>query len=174
MTPLERLHMTTMVAGPAADFTGSQLDRMARTAADLLSTMPPVTVTVGRVLYHPEAIMLGVSPAKALLPYPECRRDSNLPGNGTRVSTAMILSSWVPHITVCYSTAHQPAGSPYRRARQEPPRVRHPGRRPQPHRPARPRAPLGVEHNCHHSARGLSRYFRALRRISSIAASSSA
>jgi hypothetical protein len=68
MTPLERLHMTTMVAGPVSDFTADQLERMARTAADLLSTMPPAAVTVGRILYHPEAIMLGVSPAKALLP----------------------------------------------------------------------------------------------------------
>jgi 2'-5' RNA ligase len=108
MTPLERLHMTTMVAGPAGRFSGGQLDQMATTAADLLSSMPPVTVTLGRVLYHPEAIMLGVSPAKALAPI----RNAAL--TATRLATGQDaphddLERWVPHITVCYSTAHRPA-----------------------------------------------------------------
>jgi len=108
MTPLERLHMTTMSAGPAADFTEDQLDRMATTAADLLAGMPPVAVTVGRILYHPEAIMLGVSPAKALLPI------RNAAITATRLATGRdyqrdALERWVPHITICYSTAHQPA-----------------------------------------------------------------
>jgi len=108
MTPLERLHMTTMVAGPAASFSGGQLDRMARAATDLLSGMPPVTVTLGRILYHPEAIMLGVSPAKALAPI----RNAAL--TATRLVTGRDNphddpERWIPHITVCYSTAHQPA-----------------------------------------------------------------
>jgi hypothetical protein len=68
MTPLKWLHMTTMVAGPAERFTPGQLDRMAETAAKLLADVPPITVTLGRILYHPEAIMLGVGSAKALAP----------------------------------------------------------------------------------------------------------
>jgi hypothetical protein len=68
MTPLERLHITTMVAGPAAGFTARELDGMATTATNLLSALPPVTVALGRILYHPETIMLGVSPAEALIP----------------------------------------------------------------------------------------------------------
>jgi len=108
MTPLERLHLTTMVAGPAASFSSGQLDRMAMTAAGLLSSMRPVTVTLGRILYHPEAIMLGVSPAKALVPL----RNAAL--TATRLVTGHDkfrddLERWTPHITVCYSTAHQPA-----------------------------------------------------------------
>ena len=43
MTPLEWLHITTMVAGPAADLASDQLDQMARTAAGLLADLPPVT-----------------------------------------------------------------------------------------------------------------------------------
>jgi 2'-5' RNA ligase len=108
MTPLERLHMTMMMAGPASDFTEGQLERMASTAEGLLSTMPPVTVTVGRILYHPEAIMLGVSPTTALLPIRKAAitatrlvTDRDFPSDD--------LERWVPHITVCYSTAHQPA-----------------------------------------------------------------
>ena len=40
---------------------------LARAQAALART-PPVTVTLERVLYHPEAIALGVSPADALAP----------------------------------------------------------------------------------------------------------
>jgi len=58
MTPLERLHMTTMVAGPADQFSSGQLDQMASTGHDAA---------------HDD------------------------------------LERWIPHITVCYSTAHQPA-----------------------------------------------------------------
>ena len=108
MTPLERLHMTTMVAGPAASFSAGELDQMAMTATRLLSVMPPVTVTLGRVLYHPEAIMLGVSPAEALIPV----RQAAL--TATRLVTGRDRPQgdperWTPHITVCYSTAYQPA-----------------------------------------------------------------
>jgi 2'-5' RNA ligase len=108
MTPLERLHMTTMMAGPASDFTEDQLERMARTAEGLLASMPPVTVTVGRILYHPEAIMLGVSPTKALLPIRKAALTATRLATG-RDDQSDDLERWVPHITVCYSTAHQPA-----------------------------------------------------------------
>jgi 2'-5' RNA ligase len=108
MTPLERLHMTTMVAGPVAGFSGSQLDRMARTANDLLSGMRPVTVTLGRVLYHPEAIMLGVGPTEALAPFRKAALTATCLVTG-REYHPDDLERWVPHITVCYSTAPQPA-----------------------------------------------------------------
>src|SRR6476660_9142629 len=68
MTPLNWLHMTTLVAGPASSFSDEQLQQMTQAAAEQLANIAPVTVTVGRILYHPEAIMLGVTPANALLP----------------------------------------------------------------------------------------------------------
>ena len=66
MTPLRWLHVTTLLAGPAADFSPVKLRQMTETAADLLASMPTAAVTLGQVLYHPEAIMLGVTPVKAL------------------------------------------------------------------------------------------------------------
>jgi len=108
MTPLERLHMTTMIAGPATGFSRDQLARMAATATNLLAAMPLVTVTVGRILYHPEAIMLGVSPARALAPVREAALKATRLVTGRDIS-AGDAESWIPHITVCYSTAHQPA-----------------------------------------------------------------
>jgi len=108
MTPLDRLHMTTMVAGPSASFSGDQLARMATTATDLLSTMPPVAVTLGRIFYHPEAIMLGASPAKALVPIRNAALAAARLVTG-RDNFPDDPEPWVPHITICYSTAHQPA-----------------------------------------------------------------
>lgn len=149
MTPLERLHMTTMNAGPAADFTEDQLDRMATTAADLLDGMPPAAVTVGRILYHPEAIMLGVSPAKALLPI------RNAAITATRLATGRDyqrddLERWVPQHHDLLQHGPPARDAPHRRARREPPPVPHRGQRSQPHRPARPRTPLAMEHHGHH------------------------
>ena len=66
MTPLRWLHVTTLLAGPAADFSPDKLRQMTQTAADLLATTPPAAVTLGQVLYHPEAIMLAVTPAETL------------------------------------------------------------------------------------------------------------
>jgi 2'-5' RNA ligase len=108
MTPLERLHMTTMVAGPADSFSGDQLDRMAEKATSLLSAMPPVTVTLGRILYHPEAIMFGVSHGRALVPVREAALTATRLVTGREIFSEDV-GDWVPHITLCYSTAHQPA-----------------------------------------------------------------
>jgi 2'-5' RNA ligase len=108
MTPLEWLHMTTMVAGPAEGFTRSQLDLMAETAAKLLADVPPITVTLGRVLYHPEAIMLGVTPARALAPiWNAAATATNMAASDRRGESD--VANWTPHVTICYSTAHQPA-----------------------------------------------------------------
>jgi 2'-5' RNA ligase len=108
MTPHQWLHMTTLAAGPATSFSSQQLKQMTHTAASLLADMPPVTITLGRVLYHPEAIMLGVAPAEALQPI----RDAAL--QATRLATGVQETDtapprWTPHITICYSTADRPA-----------------------------------------------------------------
>jgi hypothetical protein len=66
MTPLRWLHITTLLAGPAADFPPDKLRQMTETAVDLLADTPSPAVTLGQVLYHPEAIMLGVTPAETL------------------------------------------------------------------------------------------------------------
>jgi 2'-5' RNA ligase len=99
---------TTMVAGPASSFTDGQLDQMASTAAGLLAGTPPITVSLGRVLYHPEAIVLAVSPGERLAAV----RDAALAA--TRLVTGHDAvpeeyQRWIPHVTICYSTARQPA-----------------------------------------------------------------
>jgi 2'-5' RNA ligase len=108
MTPYEWLHMTTAVAGPAASFSDEQLQRMTRMAATLLADMPPVTVTLGRILYHPEAIMLGVVPAEALQPLRDAALQATRLATGSQ-ETDTVPARWTPHITICYSISDQPA-----------------------------------------------------------------
>jgi hypothetical protein len=68
MTPPEWLHVTILRVGTADTVTRDDMTRMlARAQADLTRTAP-VTVTLQRVVYHPEAIALSVSPGSALAP----------------------------------------------------------------------------------------------------------
>ena len=108
MTPHRWLHMTTLAAGPATSFSSQQLRQMTRTAASLLAGMPPVTITLGRVLYHPEAIMLGVAPAEALQPIRDAAWQATRLATGVQ-KTGTAPPRWTPHITICYSTCDRPA-----------------------------------------------------------------
>jgi hypothetical protein len=58
-------------------------------------------VTLGRVLYHPEAIALVVSPAGALSPVLAAAQAATREAIGTSGSTEDAASAWKPHLTVC-------------------------------------------------------------------------
>jgi 2'-5' RNA ligase len=107
-TPPEWLHMTTLCAGSADGFTPGQLQQMIRTAGQLLTGIPPITVGFGRVLYHPEAIMLAVEPAEAVAPLHTAAETATAQVSSGRQDAQS--SSWMPHVTICYSTSSQPAG----------------------------------------------------------------
>lgn len=108
MTPLHWLHMTTLLAGPAADFPPDKLRQMTEIAADLLATTNPATVTLGQVLYHPEAIMLGVTPAETLTAIYDAARSATHQVTGEHALDGE-PAPWRPHITICYSTSSQPS-----------------------------------------------------------------
>ncbi|KAB2371134.1 2'-5' RNA ligase family protein [Actinomadura montaniterrae] len=109
MTPPEWLHMTTLIAGSTDELSSDQMKAMLATAQQLLSKVQPIKVQLGRVLYHPEAIMLGAEPADALAPVLRAAKE------GTRVATGKegqmngSLPQWTPHMTISYSTSQQPA-----------------------------------------------------------------
>jgi 2'-5' RNA ligase len=108
LVPQQWLHMTTLVAGFADEITPDQVGVMAGEARRLLARTPPVTVTVGRVWYHPRAVMLGVGPPGALDPVLRAAQQA------TRVATGrsgeLHTNPWTPHITLAYSNAAGPAG----------------------------------------------------------------
>lgn len=109
MTPLDWLHMTTLVVGSADDIAAEQMQKMVERASRSLADVPPIEVTLGNVLYHPEAVMLGVEPAGALDPVVHAARVATQEVLGQDGVTTSGPGAWVPHMTLCYSTACQPA-----------------------------------------------------------------
>jgi 2'-5' RNA ligase len=108
LTPYPWLHMTTLIAGSASEISRVQIRQMAATAGRRLADVPPITVTVGKILFHSEAIMLAAQPAEALLPVLEAVRDATQEVTGHPGRTGSKLP-WTPHITIAYSTTRQPA-----------------------------------------------------------------
>jgi hypothetical protein len=99
-----------LIAGSAGKITGEQIRQMASIASRLLADIPPPTVTVGKILYHPEAIMLATRPAEALVPALHAVQDATREVTGSPGRSGNKLQSWTPHITIAYSTERQPAG----------------------------------------------------------------
>jgi 2'-5' RNA ligase len=106
MTPLRWLHITVLRAGSITDIAEDGMKEMLSRARLLLSGTQPATVTFRRVLYHPEAIALGVSPASALSRVFSAVQVATQEVTGITGSAA---SSWTPHLTLCYSTSQQAA-----------------------------------------------------------------
>jgi hypothetical protein len=106
MTPVKRLHMTALHAGPADQFSPDQLQHMIKIASATLARTPGITVTVGGFLYHPEAIMLAVKPRRALASIHDAAQAATRAVTGDH-DTDGDSPRWIPHITVCYSTAEQ-------------------------------------------------------------------
>jgi 2'-5' RNA ligase len=106
LTPPDRLHMTTLLVGPAEHITSQQLQQMTQTAARQLDGTKPIPVSLGKILYHAQAIMLAVTPAEALAPI----RDAAMAATQQAgITPADRDDDWTPHVTLCYSTASQPA-----------------------------------------------------------------
>ena len=108
MTPARWLHVTVLLAGPAAAIDEDGRTRMLARAQATLAGVAPVTVTLGRVLYNPEGIALGVSPADALRPVLAAARTATREVTGADGSTED-PAAWLPHLTIAYSTGEQSA-----------------------------------------------------------------
>jgi 2'-5' RNA ligase len=108
--------MTALIAGPADQISTEQIRQMAAAARRLLADVPPVTVTFGKILYHPEAIMLAARPAEALIPVLEAARHATreVTGNPGRAGNKL---PWTPHVTIAYSTARPACRADHQRAR---------------------------------------------------------
>lgn len=108
LVPRQWLHLTTLIAGYADEITADQIRVMADEARQLLARTPRVTITLGRVLYHPRAVMLRVGPPGTLDPVLRAAQEA------TRIATGrdgeLYIEPWTPHITLAYSNAAGPAG----------------------------------------------------------------
>ena len=108
MTPEEWLHASALVAGTTEDISSEDLDLMLSEARQHLAGIRPIDVTVSRVLYHPEAIMLGFTPEGALDPIHRAVRQATLTVTGRTGDITGPAARWTPHMTISYSTGKQP------------------------------------------------------------------
>jgi len=106
LVPPRWLHLTTLTSGPADDIGPGALAHMIEEAQHQLATIAPITITLGRVLYHPRAVMLDAGPAGPFQAVIEAIQTAT---RGTRRSTALYHDPWRPHITLAYSNATRPA-----------------------------------------------------------------
>jgi 2'-5' RNA ligase len=109
MTPLQWLHLTVLIAGPADQISDRARNEMLTIARSSLSDIAPITVEFSRILYHPEAIMLAANPAQALNPIREAAQQATRAVIGRNGAADRSSSLWTPHVTLCYSTSVQPA-----------------------------------------------------------------
>jgi 2'-5' RNA ligase len=108
LVPREWLHMTTLIAGFADEITPDQVEDMRGQAHTLLALTPPVKITLGRVLYHPRAVMLAARPPQALEPVLRAVQQATHVATGQEGE--LHHEPWTPHITLAYGNAARPAG----------------------------------------------------------------
>ncbi len=106
LVPPRWLHLTTLTSGPADDIAPDALAALIKEAQHLLAAIAPITITLGRVLYHPRAVMLDAGPAGPFEPVIEAVRTATRHAGS---STALYHDPWRPHITLAYSNAARPA-----------------------------------------------------------------
>jgi 2'-5' RNA ligase len=107
MTPPEWLHVTVQRVGTADLVTQGDMIQMLAMAQARLARTAPVTVTLRRIIYHPEAIVLSVSPASVLAPVLTAARTATRDILGVNAGDGE-EDEWAPHLTLCYSTVQQP------------------------------------------------------------------
>ena len=81
---------------------------MAGQARRLLADTAPITVILGRVLYHARAVMLAAQPPSALEPVLHAVQEA------TRIVTGrdgeLHHEPWTPHVTLAYANTARSAG----------------------------------------------------------------
>jgi 2'-5' RNA ligase len=105
--PMEWLHLTTCIVGFADEVPDTAIEQMVGEARRRLAGRTPIPVTLGRVYYHPMAVVLPVEPQHALDPVLDAvRRATRAAG----VDDHSDADPWRPHVSVAYPNRAGPAG----------------------------------------------------------------
>jgi 2'-5' RNA ligase len=105
MIPMPWLHMTTYVVGFADEIPDSAIEAMTASARGRLSQVGPIQVSLGRIGYATEAIVLVAEPLGALSPVLDAVREATTDA-GLEGNTA--TDPWLPHISIAYGNASIP------------------------------------------------------------------
>ncbi|MCG5220316.1 2'-5' RNA ligase family protein [Streptosporangium sp. KLBMP 9127] len=107
-TPAKWLHMTALAVSSTDSMSLDQGHAILVETSRLLATAPPIPVTLSRILYHPQAIMLAAEPSALLQPVRDAVQSATQAITGRQGNTEG-PTAWTPHVTIAYSTADQPA-----------------------------------------------------------------
>ena len=106
MIAMEWLHLTTFIVGFADEVPEPAIDAMVGEARRRLADVAPIPVTLGRIHYSPQAIVLPVEPIRALDPVLEAVRGATrAAGCDGHTDTDPFL----PHVSVAYANSAVPA-----------------------------------------------------------------
>lgn len=100
------LHLTTYIVGFADEVPVSAIETMTADARWRLSQVAPIQISLGRVGYGPDAIVLLAEPPGALNPVLDAVRAATRAAGGEGHTDT---DPWLPHISVAYSNAAIPA-----------------------------------------------------------------
>ena len=100
------LHLTTYIVGFVDEVPMHAVNQMIDDARDRLSRIAPIRVMVGKIGYHPQAVMLLVEPSEALNPTLDAVRSAT---EAAGFEGHTDTDPWRPHISVSYSHASGPA-----------------------------------------------------------------
>lgn len=104
--PIRWLHLTTYVLGFVDEVPEPAIEAMTAEARRLLRRIAPVPIRLGRVFYHPEAVVLVVEPLGVLNPVLEAvRAAAKAAGCEGHTDT----DPWIPHVSIAYSSSVEPA-----------------------------------------------------------------
>ena len=105
LVPLDWLHMTTLIVGHRDEIDPANVEKMTTAAQETLGGIQPITVELGKVWFHPEAVMLSPHPAESLAPIYEHIRQAA----AHAIPEDDIPAQWLPHMSIAYSNSDGPA-----------------------------------------------------------------
>jgi 2'-5' RNA ligase len=106
MVPMRWLHLTTYIVGFTDEVPDEGVETMVGEARRLLAGVAPIPVGLGRVLYHPQAVVLAVEPLGALDPVLDAVR---LATRSAGCDGHTDTDPWLPHVSIAYSNSSGPA-----------------------------------------------------------------
>jgi 2'-5' RNA ligase len=105
MIEMPWLHMTTYIVGFADEVTDSAIKEMICHANQQLSEIPPIEISLGRVGYATQAIVLPAEPPDALTPVLDAVRGAT---RAAGCEGHADTDPWIPHISIAYSNTSIP------------------------------------------------------------------
>ncbi|RAY16121.1 2'-5' RNA ligase family protein [Actinomadura craniellae] len=110
--PAPWLHITTQVVGFTDEITPAEAAAMTAAAARWLRGHGPVGVSLGRDLFHPEGVVLGIDPPGALDPVHRAVREAAAATVAAhRLADYTDWADWGPHLSVAYANADVPTAA---------------------------------------------------------------